>query len=168
MNPSTLITHNGATVRLFKRSAAPGAAWYLHAERQGKRYLRSTGCAGERQARDKARLILDAIETGNTAAARLLLRRPEDVPASTVGEYLAWVESTPSPLASPSTRHRNCNCLRLILRSVHPGTDPDRHSLSALTPELIRGWFRSRAARAEKLAPIEAASTLRSSVSIAN
>jgi integrase len=134
-------THQHRQYRLFKRSAEPGASWYLYFEERGSRILRSSGHAGKAEAVKWAKTFLDARRDDNAAVLAHLLARPGVVEYSTVGKVLDWFEVSPAVAVKPATRRGYLNCARLILRKTHPaGTDVDKLSAGVWSKDLVLRW----------------------------
>lgn len=158
----------GRRYRLTKRSAAPGASWYLTFEDRGERIIKSTGYPDTAGAVRWARDYLDARRDDNAAALSALLQRPGTVECSTLGDVLTWYE-VHAHHVSPTTRAGYLNCLRLVIRTATAETAIEKLPASVLNKDLVIGWQNAKQGEANAAADQETASRIkRSANSILN
>lgn len=154
--------HRGRTVTLYLR----GRAWYVRQQRRGQVMVRSLETPLKQAAVNKCKLWLDALDEGNTEAARALMARPGAGGVCTVGDIVAWAETSTAMRCSEASRRSYINCLRLALRQATDTTDPDTLSASVFSPATVRAYYRAATARAAAAGQAEAGSIKRSANSI--
>lgn len=158
----------GRRYRLTKRSAAPGASWYLAFEDRGERVIKSTGYPDTAGAIRWAKDYLDARRDQNTAALGALLQHPGTVECSTVGEVLTWYEVHAHHVSS-ATRRNYLNCLRLVLRTATGEESIDQLPATVFGKDLVLGWHHAKQGESNAAASQEDASRIkRSANSILN
>ena len=127
----------------------PGGPYYIRFEppsnyrgraRVVHRSLRTTCIPA---AKDRAKRIIEPILNGQWETAEQLKSRSGYATIGKILErYLASAEDR------PGTVRNNISALRLLVRTVYPGSDPDTQNSSALTGELVRQFERLRMAAA--------------------
>lgn len=140
--------HRGRRYRLFTRERAPGAPLYLALRDRGRRRPRSLGTPIKTAAVEKARVIIDSVQSGNLQAARSLLQRngqASGLACSTIGEVLSWCELTPLGITERTASNYR-NCTRLWLRRAGVA-DPDGAPVDVLNEGTVRAFVRSVHAR---------------------
>lgn len=161
-------THRGRRRTIFTRAPHPGASFYLHVQRRGRRLLRSLDTPLKSAAVAKAKLILDALDTNQLAAARALMNRPTDGACATVGQVLDWA-LTAALDVNEHTRSNYVLCTRNLLRQATGVTDPDTLSTGLLTAETVRAFYRAVTTRAQAAGDQETGNRVRRTAnSIAN
>ena len=125
----------------------PGGPYYIRFEapsncrgraRVVHRSLRTTFIPA---AKDRAKRIIEPILNGQWETAERLKSRSS---YPTIGKVLERYQANAED--RPGTVRNNMSALRLLVRTVFPGSDPDSQNCSVLTGELIRQFERIRMA----------------------